>query len=232
MIDNSFSKLRTILNPKGFTLTEALITLGIMRIAAAAFTSLYKQQIDSQMHLLQKSEMSDLQSTTNQVIADPDTCLCNFEGIRLNPSEPVILDSIAGACGEGAPLLVRVRQPLSGSSQGLQAKRILLYAQDTDNPRKFLSRLVVEVENGHRPTELKPITVFRILFTNQENQVIGCASSSDVISCDWDGWIAPTLSNTSGECATLQYRCSGGKIVEMSVNPEHSGCAQVTKPFQ
>lgn len=48
--------------------------------------------------------------------------------------------------------------------------------------------------------------------------------SEGAVSCDWNGWVMPYLTNPNGECAYVGYFCSGGKITQMHLYSGHSWC--------
>ena len=69
---------------KGFSLIEILIAIGLMGLSAMVIAGLFSQQVQMQRFIIKKMDLGDLRRVATDVMADPLSCACNFQGVNVN----------------------------------------------------------------------------------------------------------------------------------------------------
>lgn len=151
--------------PKGFTLIEILVSLGLVGIISMAIASLFHVMSEEQRNVKARMEMATALQMAQGVLARSQDCSCQFQGKRFDSTRAdasVDIDRFKMNCLSGAPEVFRKNGATGVSGPELIVEKISLSEiQSTGNSEEFIGKFMVTplVSSSSRVQRVIPLSV-------------------------------------------------------------------------
>ena len=110
------------------SLLEVTISLGVMAVAAVAFSSVMLNQKRATQAMAEQLAIQELRPLLSKALSKNDACEAHFGGMNFDPNSPLKIPEIRAGSAPNAPLLAKVGVAPSSLAQTLKVQALHLHS--------------------------------------------------------------------------------------------------------